>query len=623
MTINREISQFASFVNVNDATKNIGIATTSTPSIGIGTANPSAKFEVVGNTKLQSLNVTGIGTVETLSSPNGTITNLTGTSGTITTLNSTNGTITNLTGTSGTITTLNSTSGTITNLTGTSGTITTFNSTNGTITNGTITNLTGTAGTITTFDSTTGTITNLNSTTGIITNVTVSGLTSTGSLTVTGASVLFLQGLDVTGTAYVDALSVFPGPSTLAGQTNLVNALNVAGVTTLASSGGITTTGGNLYVGDNLYVKNNLISGSISYSGVAATNFTVSETLTARRISIGGTATVGISFTDSNIRIGDVYTGSSITSGTHNNFIGNSAGLSNTTGNYNNFFGRCAGYANTSGTHNNFFGLQAGYCNTTGRYNNFFGLQAGYYNTGCYNNFIGSQAGYANTTGCNNNFIGNEAGYDNTTGCDNNFFGCAAGRCNTTGCNNNFFGRYAGVCNTTGCNNIAIGKHAGTTAFAPSGLINLTTTGNIIAIGNTDITNFYTKMAAKAFANTTVKWDSTTFELAADTSSCRFKTNIRPFLGGVAELLAIESVRYNPIEKPDGLDEVGFIAEQIDEIGLTEFVCYDIEEKPLSVSYDRMAALLVNAIKELDTENTLLKIRLEALETHVGIATNA
>ena len=97
MTINRELSQFASFVKIDDSTKNIGIATTSTPSIGIGTASPSAKFEVVGNTKLQSLNVTGIGTVATLSSPNGTITNLTGTSGTITTFNSTNGTITNLT----------------------------------------------------------------------------------------------------------------------------------------------------------------------------------------------------------------------------------------------------------------------------------------------------------------------------------------------------------------------------------------------------------------------------------------------------------------------------------------------------------------------------------------------
>ena len=64
-------------------------------------------------------------------------------------------------------------------------------------------------------------------------------------------------------------------------------------------------------------------------------------------------------------------------------------------------------------------------------------------------------------------------------------------------------------------------------------------------------------------------------------------------------------------------NEVGFIAEQIDEIGLTEFVCYDIEEKPLSVSYDRMTALLVNAIKELDAENKSILARLEALENPV------
>jgi len=241
MTINRELSQFASFIRVDDSTKNIGIATTSTPSIGIGTTNPSAKFEVVGNTKLQSLNVTGIGTVATLSSPNGIITNLTGTSGTITTLNSTNGTITNLTGTSGTITTFNSTNGTITNLTGTAGTITTLNSTNGTITNGTITNLTGTAGTITTLNSTTGNITNLNSTTGTITNVTVSGITSTGSLRVTGSSVNFLQGLDVTGTASVDALTVFPGPSNLSGSTNLFGDLNVSGIVTATTFVGAIT----------------------------------------------------------------------------------------------------------------------------------------------------------------------------------------------------------------------------------------------------------------------------------------------------------------------------------------------------------------------------------------------
>ena len=44
-------------------------------------------------------NITGIGTIVTLNSTNGTITNLTGTAGTITTFNNTTGTITNLSGT--------------------------------------------------------------------------------------------------------------------------------------------------------------------------------------------------------------------------------------------------------------------------------------------------------------------------------------------------------------------------------------------------------------------------------------------------------------------------------------------------------------------------------------------
>jgi len=101
-------------------------------SAGIGTTNPTSKLHVAGDA-----NITGVGTITTFNSTNGTITNLTGTAGTITTFNSTNGTITN---------------GTITNLTGTAGTITTFNSTNGTITNLTNTNLNVTG--VVTFSST-------------------------------------------------------------------------------------------------------------------------------------------------------------------------------------------------------------------------------------------------------------------------------------------------------------------------------------------------------------------------------------------------------------------------------------------------------------------------------------
>lgn len=58
---NRELSQFGSFLEVDNVTKNIGIATTGTPFVGIGTTNPTSKLHVVGDTTLTGgANVTGI-----------------------------------------------------------------------------------------------------------------------------------------------------------------------------------------------------------------------------------------------------------------------------------------------------------------------------------------------------------------------------------------------------------------------------------------------------------------------------------------------------------------------------------------------------------------------------------
>jgi hypothetical protein len=52
---NRELSQFGSFLYVDNSTRNIGIGTTQIPNIGIGTINPTSKLHVVGNA-----NITGI-----------------------------------------------------------------------------------------------------------------------------------------------------------------------------------------------------------------------------------------------------------------------------------------------------------------------------------------------------------------------------------------------------------------------------------------------------------------------------------------------------------------------------------------------------------------------------------
>jgi hypothetical protein len=214
-----------------------------------------------------------------------------------------------------------------------------------------------------------------------------------------------------------------------------------SGLTNLPSGGG----------GASDFVRTSAGIHTLGNVGLGTTNPTTA-------LSVNGV----ISFRRDNIRLGGSTTGSRITTGNDNVFMGVGAGSSTTTGDYNNFIGYLAGYYNTSGNSNNFFGCQAGYFNTLGVDNNFFGSFAGYSNIdGVYNNFIGCGAGFFNTTGRDNNFFGSNAGYSNTTGEYNNFIGSSAGLDNTTGCFNNFFGLLAGQTNTTGNSNNFFGNSAG------------------------------------------------------------------------------------------------------------------------------------------------------------------
>jgi len=92
------------------------------------------------------------------------------------------------------------------------------------------------------------------------------------------------------------------------------------------------------------------------------------------------------------------------------------------------------------------------------------------------------------------------------------------------------------------------------------------------------------------------------------TSSLRYKKEIIDYTKGLSELLQIKPKSFKSINSKEG-EKIfaGLIAEQIDEIGLTEFVEYNDEGQPDAVHYSAMTALLIKSIQELKSENDTLK----------------
>ncbi|KKM87234.1 hypothetical protein LCGC14_1271010, partial [marine sediment metagenome] len=158
------------------------------------------------------------------------------------------------------------------------------------------------------------------------------------------------------------------------------------------------------------------------------------------------------------------YVGST---GSWNSFFGHSAGRNNTANN-NVFIGYQAGQSNTSGSDNTYVGAQSGVANLTGTWNTYLGYRTGYQATGSSNTFVGYQAGYWGTqAGGFNSFFGRLAGRNNT-GDSNVFIGYQAGQNNTSGSDNTFIGNSAGIANLTGGWNTYIGYQAGQNATGGS-----------------------------------------------------------------------------------------------------------------------------------------------------------
>ncbi|HEY6806237.1 MAG TPA: tail fiber domain-containing protein [Pyrinomonadaceae bacterium] len=344
--------------------------------------------------------------------------------------------------------------------------------------------------------------------------------------------------------------------------------------------------------------------------------------------------------------------------GVANVFTGAGAGSRNT-GENNSFFGAAAGFSNTAGTRNSFFGSFAGAVIATGVDNAMFGYHAGRNATTDFNSFFGSSAGEADTSGGQNSFFGAGAGEQNTTGNENTFVGTSTGNHNLKGADNTFVGAFSGVSNlgsensffgedsgednTTGNRNTYIGERAGSGSLTGSNNVAIgydtifsdnvsnsialgykatvaTNISNSIAIGaNVGVTTSHTIVLGTAAEVTHIpgyvivdkglelnpsvdgSGGETTLclnaghQIAICSSSLRYKKDLQPFTRGLSLLNQLQPITFK--WKASNHLDLGFAAEDVARVEPLLAVHNDAGQIE-GVKYDRITAVLVNAVKE-------------------------
>ena len=85
--------------------------------------------------------------------------------------------------------------------------------------------------------------------------------------------------------------------------------------------------------------------------------------------------------------------------------------------------------------------------------------------------------------------------------------------------------------------------------------------------------------------------------LYRSTSSLKYKTNVTDYDKGLDIITKMKPVYYNSKNNGDTLF-AGLIAEDIHELGLTEFVQYAEDGSPDALSYSNMVALLIKGMQE-------------------------
>lgn len=151
---------------------------------------------------------------------------------------------------------------------------------------------------------------------------------------------------------------------------------------------------------------------------------------------------------------------------------------------------------------------------------------------------------------------------------------------------------------------IAAGLHFYTgSGGAPSERMSITSAGQFVMPG------VYNDTTSDA-ANINVRSDGLH---RRSTSSLRYKNTINDATHGLTELLALRPVTYKGNNDGDTVFG-GLIAEEVHDVGLTEFVDYDSQNRPNALRYSHMISLCVKALQEQQEIIESLTARITALE---------
>jgi hypothetical protein len=102
--------------------------------------------------------------------------------------------------------------------------------------------------------------------------------------------------------------------------------------------------------------------------------------------------------------------------------------------------------------------------------------------------------------------------------------------------------------------------------------------------------------------------------LYRSTSSLRYKENIEDMTFGLPELMSLRAVTFEQKTENTGRKFGGFIAEEVHDAGLVEFVEYNDEGQPDAVGYGNMVSLLTKAIQEQQAMIETLQAEVTALK---------